>query len=196
MTTTYNFSEKSKQVLHIASQLAKENMHDGYGAAHLLKALMHKQMQLLKFLESKGIDVYYVEEWAEIRIEQYPRSSRLSTDPEGDGDTEILFKEADHLQTKLNYHAIEPECLFIAIATPGVAFTYEQLKTFPVSSAQVLQWYETAGGQSSQSPPAKPMVPLPRRSKHPLKQLINSVQINCSKRGMAGCRKLLAVIRN
>ncbi|MBC7829318.1 MAG: ATP-dependent Clp protease ATP-binding subunit [Chitinophagaceae bacterium] len=155
ITTTYNFSEKAKQALHIASQLAKENMHDTYGAAHLLKALLHKEMPLLKFLESKGMDVYYVEEWAEIRIEQYPRSSRISADPEGDNDTEALFNEADHLQTKLNYHAIEPECLFIAIATPGVAFAYEQLKTFPVSSAQVLQWYEGNKTQALQGAATK-----------------------------------------
>jgi ATP-dependent Clp protease ATP-binding subunit ClpB len=151
VTTTYNFSEKAKQVLHIATQLAKENMHDTFGAPHLLKALLHKEMPLLKFLESKGIDVYYVEEWAEIRIEQYPRALKPSAEPQEDRNTEALFNEAEHLQTKLNYHAIEPECLFIAIATPGVAFAYEQLKTFPVSAAQVLQWYDSGPRQEPQT---------------------------------------------
>ncbi|MFD2919140.1 ATP-dependent Clp protease ATP-binding subunit [Terrimonas rubra] len=146
--TQYSFSEKAKQALHIASQIAKENLHEHFSAAHLLKALLHKDLPLLKFLEAKGVDVYYVEEWAEIRIEQYPRSAKVSSEPQADPDTEPLFKEAEHLQTKLHYHDMEPECLFIAIATPGVAFAYEQLKTFPVSSAQVLQWYE-AGAAST-----------------------------------------------
>ena len=147
IATKHNFSDKSKQAIHIASQLAKENMHETFGAPHLLKALLHKDLPLLKFLESNGVDVYYVEEWAEIRIEQYPRSSKFSGAPESDKESESLFAEAEHLQTKLNYHAIEPECLFIAISTPGVAFAYEQLKTFPVSSAQVLQWYEGNKGK-------------------------------------------------
>ncbi len=138
----YTFSAQSKQALHIAARLAKENMHEHFSAAHLLKALLHKDLPLLKFLEAKGVDVYYIEEWAEIRIENYPRSAKVSSEPQADPDTEPLFKEAEHLQTKLRYHDIEPECLFIAIATPGVAFAYEQLKTFPVSSAQVIQWYE------------------------------------------------------
>ena len=73
IATKHNFSDKSKQAIHIASQLAKENMHETFGAPHLLKALLHKDLPLLKFLESNGVDVYYVEEWAEIRIEQYPR---------------------------------------------------------------------------------------------------------------------------
>jgi len=142
LLTQYSFSPLALQALHIAARIARENMHDHYSSAHLLKALLHKDLPLLKSLEGKGLDVYYVEEWAEIRIEQYPRSSKVPDEPEADDDMDPLFREAEHIQTKLNYQQIEPECLFIALATPGVAFAYEQLKTFPVSSAQVLQWYE------------------------------------------------------
>lgn len=140
--TSYTFSNSAKQALHIASQIAKENMHASYGAAHLLKALLHKDLPLLKFLESKGVDVYYLEEWAEIRIEQYPRAVKPPDNPLPDDQSEGLFNEAEHLQNKLRYHHIEPECLLIAISIPGVAFAYEQLKTYPLSSAQVIQWYE------------------------------------------------------
>ena len=138
----YTFSPPAQQAMHIASQLAKENMHATYGAPHLLKALLHKDLALLKFLESKGADVYYLEEWAEIRIEQYPRTAKPSDNPPADDGCEAVFNEAEHLQSKLQYHSIEPECLLIAISTPGVSFSYEQLKTYPLSSAQALQWYE------------------------------------------------------
>ncbi len=140
----YSFSEKAKQALHVASQLAKENMHGHFSAAHLLKALLHKDLPLLRFLEDKGVDVYYLEEWAEIRIEQYPRDGKVISEPQADDDLEPLFVEADHLHLKLNYNSIEPECLMIALATPGVSFAYEQLKTFPVTAAQILQWYESS----------------------------------------------------
>jgi ATP-dependent Clp protease ATP-binding subunit ClpB len=42
--TTYSFSEKAIQALHIAGQIAKENLHGSYTAAHLLKALLHKDL--------------------------------------------------------------------------------------------------------------------------------------------------------
>ncbi len=142
--TSYSFSPLAQQAMHVASQVAKENMHATYGAGHLLKSLLHKDLPLLKFLESKGVDVYYLEEWAEIRIEQYPRTSKPSEKPEADEGCETVFNEAENFQTKLQYHSIEPECLLIALSTPGVAFSYEQLKTYPLSSAQVLQWYETS----------------------------------------------------
>jgi len=147
--TQYSFSEKSKQALHIAAQLAKENMHGNFSAAHLLKALLHKDLPLLKYLEAKGVDVYYLEEWAEIRIEQYPRDGKMTDSPPADSDTEPLFTEADHLHLKLHYNTIEPECLLMAIATPGVSFAYEQLKTFPITAAQILQWYEGDGGKGN-----------------------------------------------
>ena len=147
--TEYTFSEKTKQALHIASQIAKDNMHDCYSAAHLLKALMHKDLPLLKFLEAQGVDVYYLEEWAEIRLESYPRSGKPTDNPPADEDLEPMFKEADHLRLKLHYNSIEPECLLIALSTPGVVFSYEQLKTYPVSSAQLIQWYENNAGASA-----------------------------------------------
>ncbi len=176
--TQYSFSPAAQQALHIAARIARENMHDHYAAAHLLKALLHKDLPLLKFLEGKGVDVYYVEEWAEIRIEQYPRSSKVSDEPGADPDTEPLFGEAEHLQTKLGYQFIEPECLFIAIATPGVAFAYEQLKTFPVSSAQVLQWYESSRKANGQ--PATGKTPAGNASSGPsLKTSFDAIEKYC-----------------
>lgn len=142
MITTYPFSTASQQAMHIAAQLAKENMHATFGAPHLLKALLHKDLPLLKFLEAKDVDVYYMEEWAEIRMEQYPRGGKGGIETEADDKLEPLFNEADHLKLKLNYNQIEPQCLLIALSTPGVSFAYDQLKTYPLTGAQVLMWYE------------------------------------------------------
>lgn len=139
--TTNTFSEQALQALHIAARIAAENGHATFGAGHLLKALLHKDLPVLKFLEARGIDVYYLEEWAEIRIEEYPKGPRPVADPEADDQLKPVFKEADHLQHKLNYHLLEAECLLLALSTPGVAFSYEQLKTFPLSSAQAITWY-------------------------------------------------------
>ncbi len=139
-------SALTQQALHIAARVATENGHASYGPAHMLKALLHKDLPLLKQLEAHGADVYYLEEWAEIRIESYPKSGKPSESPEADDTCDPVFNEAEHLQTKLHYNQLEPECLLIAVSTPGVAFAYEQLKTYPLTSAQLLQWYESSNG--------------------------------------------------
>ncbi|MEO7265749.1 MAG: ATP-dependent Clp protease ATP-binding subunit [Ferruginibacter sp.] len=153
-STAYQFSSTAQQALHIAAQLAKENMHSSYGAAHVLKALLHKDLDILTFLESKGADVYYLEEWAEIRIEQHPRSAATGGEPGPDEACLTMFNEADSIKLKMGYNEIEPECLLISISTPGVAFAYEQLKTYPVTSTQLLDWYQQAGTASTNGKPA------------------------------------------
>lgn len=124
-------------------------MHGHFAAAHLLKALLHKDLPILRFLEEQGADVYYLEEWADIRIEQYPREGKVSETPQADEALEPAFTEADHLHLRLGYGQIEPQCLLIALSTPGVSFAYEQLKTYPLTAAQLLQWYES--GQAADS---------------------------------------------
>ncbi|TXI34936.1 MAG: ATP-dependent Clp protease ATP-binding subunit [Niabella sp.] len=141
MLSNYSLSDKSNQAIHIAKQIAREFNHASYGAAHLLKAMMHKDLSIVKTVEQKGGDIYYMEEWAEIRLEQYPKSGKPFADIQPDDSCEALFNEAEHIQTKMGFHAIEPECLLASIATPGVAFSYEQLKTFPFTSGQVIEWF-------------------------------------------------------
>lgn len=195
---THSFSPSGQQALHIASQLAKENMHATYGAPHLLKALLHKDLPILKFLESKGADVYYLEEWAEIRIEQYPRTAKPTDNPAADDGCEAIFNEAEHLQSKLQYHSIEPECLLIATSTPGVSFSYEQLKTYPLSSAQVLQWYENGvknNGAKATVDTGGGGTILPLQHLGQLKHYQNTVLINWLKRKAVSCGLLSDEIR-
>lgn len=139
---TATTSPLTQQALHIAAQIAREYGHATYGPAHILKGLLHKDLPLLKQLEANGADVYYLEEWAEIRIESYPKGGKPTDNPEPDKSCDAVFNEAEHIQTKLHYNNLEPECLLIAISTPGVGFAYEQLKTYPLTNTQILQWYE------------------------------------------------------
>lgn len=151
--SNYTFSEPAKLAMHIAQQIAKEYNHATYGAPHLLKAMMHKDLPILKRVENGGGDIYYMEEWAEIRLEQYPKSGKPSSDVGPDEQSEPMFNEAEHVQTKLGYHAIEPECMLASIATPGVVFSYDQLKTFPFTAAQVVEWFASGATQDANSSP-------------------------------------------
>jgi len=66
-------NETVRQVMHIAQSLAKENYNTCYNAAHLLRALMHKDIGLQDFVRSLGKDPGYFMEWAEVRIEEFDK---------------------------------------------------------------------------------------------------------------------------
>ena len=61
-------SDKTKQAINISQSIAKEYMNAEFSPAHLLKALLHKDIGLIPLLESMQKDFYYMEEWAEMRI--------------------------------------------------------------------------------------------------------------------------------
>ena len=68
METVGNFelTDEIKQAIHIAQSIARENANPAFSAGHLLKALLHKDIGLIPFLESLGKDFYFMEEWADV----------------------------------------------------------------------------------------------------------------------------------
>ena len=145
MNSTYllNATEEVKHVIHIAQQLARENMHNTYSTAHVLKAILHKDFPILKKLESHGVDVYYLEEWAEIRTESYPRASNMKDTPDADPSAIAVFEEADNLRLKINRDKVDLDSLLISCVTPGVGFNFEQLKTLPLTPFQLIEFFQT-----------------------------------------------------
>ena len=131
-------SSKTQDAIHIATSIAREFYNDSYNAAHLLKALLHKDAGLQSFFDKIDVDVYYFEEWAEVRIEALPRSVNIPDRIKGDKTIEAVFNEADTVKLKINKDEITPLALFIALCTPGVGFSYEQLKTLPIKAEDVL----------------------------------------------------------
>ncbi len=117
--------------IHAAQRIAIDHFHSTYGCAHLLKALLHKNTSLHNLLVNMDKDVYYMEDWADARIEHYPKSNQVP-EPEADEEATAVMNEADYVRIKLHKDKIDPICLMAAISTPGVGFTFDQLKTFPV----------------------------------------------------------------
>ncbi len=144
----YKLSNKLEEVIHISQALAKEYAHGTYSSAHLLKALMHKNIGMLEYIEGIGQDGYFVDEWAEVRLESLPKTSRIPENPSADDLVEAVFYEADNIKLKLGIDEVNEYCLLIAICTPGVGFTYEQLKTFPLTPNEVI---ENLGGEQNNS---------------------------------------------
>ena len=132
-------TDEAKRVVKIAQAIAKENMNASFGPAHLLKALMHKDIGLQSLLKALDKDIYYIEEWADVRIESEKKSSSAANLVSGDAMVEEVMNEADNIRLKFLKDHIEPLHLLAAISTPGVGFTFEQLKTFPIRREELMQ---------------------------------------------------------
>ncbi|NHN27612.1 ATP-dependent Clp protease ATP-binding subunit [Flavobacterium jejuense] len=137
-------AEISTQIIHIAKQYAKENLNAKYYAAHLLKAILNQQFDFLKELDAKGVDVFYLDEWADIRISEYPKSSKPSDSPEADESATIILEEAESIEKK-NEIGIFPAILSAAI-TPGVGFSHDQLKSLPLTALTIIEMYQSGTG--------------------------------------------------
>jgi ATP-dependent Clp protease ATP-binding subunit ClpB len=132
-------TEESKRVIKIAQAIARENMNAELNVAHMLKALIHKDAGLVNILKSIDKDIYYLEEWAEVRIESLPKSVVVKDMIAGDSTVEEVMNEADNIRLKLQRDSIEPVHFLAAVSTPGVGFTYEQLKSLPLRRDELLQ---------------------------------------------------------
>ena len=135
----YTLNETLNQAIHIAQSIAKEYAHKEYSSAHLLKALLHKDIGMLKYLESIGQDAYYIEEWAEVRLESFPKTNKIPEKPNHDAFVEAVFNEAESVKLKLGVEDVNVHSVLAALATPGVGFSYEQLKTFPLQASDVIK---------------------------------------------------------
>lgn len=94
-----NYTDSLKQAISIAQSVAKEFSNPEFSPAHLLKALVHKDVDLTETLMALGQDIYYLEEWAEVRIETCAKSGNVTESPNGDNEVKAVFREAEnHLQ--------------------------------------------------------------------------------------------------
>ncbi|MDQ0594805.1 ATP-dependent Clp protease ATP-binding subunit ClpB [Chryseobacterium ginsenosidimutans] len=152
---TYN--QEVTKALNIAQKIGRENLNAHFTGAHLLKAMLTRDLSLLKQLEAMGIDVFYLEEWAEVRIEELPKSpNRYSCEP--DEIIDEIFAEADSVRELLAEEEISLFAVMVAISSPGVAFNFDQMKTFPISRNELLKDISTFGASEiagTAEPPKK-----------------------------------------
>ncbi len=132
-----NFTDDLKQAISIAQSFAKEFSNGEFSPAHLLKALLHKDVGLTEMLMSLEQDLFYLDEWAEVRIESYPKTGNIPENPSGDKNVKAVFREAENISLKLSKDMVEPISVLAALCTPGVGFNYEQLKTFTLTQKQI-----------------------------------------------------------
>src|SRR3954452_673032 len=101
-------SDSVKTAIEISQSLAREYHNGNFSSPHLLMSLMHQQVGLRKFLDSIGKDSNYINEWAEVRLEEYPKIAQVKENVTGDHAIQQIFEEADNIRVKLGLDSITP----------------------------------------------------------------------------------------
>ena len=130
----------SFDLLHIAQSFATDNKSPKIEPAHLLRALLHKSAGLVNFIEDTlDEDYYYLVDWADMRIKQCDKSPYGMKGPELSHDAQMVVKEALELSEKCGLKEVTPVTLLASLVTPGIGFSYEQLKTLPIQADKIIK---------------------------------------------------------
>ena len=125
--------------LHIVASFAVDNSSPAIEPAHMLRALLHKGMGLVDYIDSTlDSDYYYMLEWTDIRMGQCPKSPYPMKAATLSDASKSVVKEALRLGESLGAGGINEKVLLCSLVSPGVGFSAEQLKTLPLSPAAVL----------------------------------------------------------
>ena len=166
------FDESAIEVFQIAEAYAKENMNATIEPAHILKAILHKEIGLVSFIEKTlDADYYYILEWADMRIKMSKKSSTSSM-MSFSALTKAVVSEADSIRVNSKKEYIDPVALLIAVVTPGVGFTFEQLKTLPLQKESIVA---ACGSQNGKIAPSSNI----ETRKHPKGSGGKSIEAYC-----------------
>lgn len=125
--------------LHIVKSFAVDNNSPKIEPAHILRALLHKDIGLADFIENVlDSDYYYLLDWADVRIGQCHKSVYPMRDVTLSDEAKSVVKEAIRINREIGKDNINEKTLLAAVISPGVGFSAEQLKTLPISHNNVL----------------------------------------------------------
>ena len=141
MLTLGNYSTDLRDAIAIARSIAREHRGSQFGAPHLLKSILHDDVGLSSMLRVMDIDLHRLREWAEVKLRRYPKSAKPAAEPAADEQVEKVLSTADIVRLKLSADQIDSACVLAALCKPGVGFTAEELKTFPLTEQQLLAAY-------------------------------------------------------
>lgn len=128
-------------ILHIAESFAKDNKSPEIEPAHLLRSLLHKSAGLVKFIEDTlNEDYYYLVDWADIRMQQCDRSPYGMKGVILSSESKQVVKEAIDISERCGLSSLTSECLLASLLTPGIGFTFEQLKTVTLTADKIIAY--------------------------------------------------------
>ena len=128
------------ELVNIAKSFAAEYSSNAVYPAHLFKAVLHKEAGLVHFLEiDLDKDYYYLQEWADVQISLAPRAIRPSTDLPLSDESNAVLDEAVEYQKRFSLEDCDAVCILASLVTPGVGFSFDALKTLPLTAAEICE---------------------------------------------------------
>ena len=122
----------------IANSFAEEYCSDAIYPAHLFKAVLHKEVGLVHFIETElNKDYYYLQDWADVQMQLAPRAVRPMRDLEYSEESVAVLEEAENYMVKFNLEETTDVCVLASLVTPGVGFSFDQLKTLPLTPSDI-----------------------------------------------------------
>ena len=135
----------------IANSFAEEYCSDAIYPAHLFKAILHKEIGLVRFIETElDKDYYYLQDWADVQMQLSPRAVRPMRDLDFSKESEAVLEEAENYKVKFNLDECTDVCVLAALVTPGVGFSFDQLKTLPLTPSDISA--KMGGGVNVEAP--------------------------------------------
>ena len=126
-------------LLHIAESFANDNKSPLIEPAHLFRALLHKSAGLVNFIEDTlDEDYYYFVDWADMRMMQCEKSAYGMKGIQLSHSSQMVVKEASNISEKCGLPEINAICLLASLVTPGIGFSFEELKTLPLKADKVI----------------------------------------------------------
>ena len=127
-----------EQIKQIANSFAVEYCSDAIYPAHLFKAVLHKEAGLIHFIETElDKDYYYLQEWADVQMTLSPRATRPSKDLNLSEEAYAVLEESESYQMRFGLNECEAVCILASLVTPGVGFSFDQLKTLPLNASEI-----------------------------------------------------------
>lgn len=126
------------EYLHIATSFALDNNSPKIEPSHLLRALLHKGMGLVDYIENTlDSDYYYILDWTDIRVSQSQKSPYPMKEAVLSDSSKSVVKEAIRLAKSIGLDSLDSKLLLYVLVSPGFGFSAEQLKTFPLSAEAI-----------------------------------------------------------
>ena len=125
-------SNNALTALKVAESHAIDSKSEAIEPAHLLKAILQKEVGLIGVIENNlRKDYYSILKWAEAEIESLPKSARQKSKITYSDTLENVLEEAERLQSQSDCsdEPLEAIFLLLALLMPEVGFTTEKLKT-------------------------------------------------------------------
>lgn len=136
----YLLSASAQKTIRLAEQLALEYAHAKYSAEHLLWAVIQEDVGLQPMLRQISKDPSDLSRLALGMVEKMPKSTRYVSVATADDRAAAVLRETQKFCLRYGLSEVIPLDILEAVITPGVAFSQEVLRKFPIALYEIIEW--------------------------------------------------------